>query len=286
MTMRYDSFPYTPGELRYDATPFSGSDPVAPTDVNAGGPYQDDWNTAISITGSFTVGSDPSPTILWSADRPGVFANASALTTTFTPSETGAYVLTLTITPSDTPPVADTASLISNIVAPIVSAGGPYTGQVDAATTLSSASVAAGSAPTITYEWTIVAGSAGSGVFSDNTIVNPTFTPDTVGEYTLELAANPSDGPPVIDGTTFDSTAEATQPIFLTWDDNADNETSYTVQRSSPTNSSFATIATLPADSSGFEDSVVAGTYYYRVYCSNAAGDSGFSNESGPVVVT
>lgn len=70
--------------------------------------------------------------------------------------------------------------------------------------------------------------------------------------------------------------------IRLTWTDAANNEDSFTVERSLD-NVSFATIATLPANSLNFTDATVQGgnRYYYRVRAVNSAG----SNTSAVVSV-
>jgi hypothetical protein len=61
----------------------------------------------------------------------------------------------------------------------------------------------------------------------------------------------------------------------LAWADNADNETSYTVQRSD-VGGDWSTIASLGANSDAFTDSTVESltTYNYRVLAGNSAGDS------------
>jgi hypothetical protein len=69
--------------------------------------------------------------------------------------------------------------------------------------------------------------------------------------------------------------------IYLSWQDNADDETSYVVERSTDgAGGPWHVRATLAANSAdyldeGLEDGV---TYWYRVAAVNAAGSSGFSN--------
>ena len=74
--------------------------------------------------------------------------------------------------------------------------------------------------------------------------------------------------------------------VDLTWSDNASNETSYSVQRAldvggSPGTWNTIENKTLPVDDEAHTDATTAtGTkYWYRVFCSNARGDSGFSNQ-------
>jgi fibronectin type 3 domain-containing protein len=69
--------------------------------------------------------------------------------------------------------------------------------------------------------------------------------------------------------------------IDLMWQDNADNEDAYIVERSEVSSTTnFSVVITLPADSQSFSDSGLtpATTYYYRVAASNSDGQSGYSN--------
>jgi hypothetical protein len=87
-----------------------GGDPVAPI-VDAG-PGGTDFST-FPLNGSVTVGSDPSPIILWSifSAHTGTFDDASNPVTNFN-RLTGfsELILVLTVTPNDGPPVSDTVS--------------------------------------------------------------------------------------------------------------------------------------------------------------------------------
>jgi len=95
-------------------------------------------------------------------------------------------------------------------------------------------------------------------------------------DYTFSLApADPTDL----------TATPGNEDIEVAWTDNATNETSYTIQRSLD---NFATVESshvLAADADSYTDdgtdfaALVEGTtYYYRVFCSNAEGDSGDSN--------
>lgn len=63
---------------------------------------------------------------------------------------------------------------------------------------------------------------------------------------------------------------------YLIWVDNAINETSYTIQRKRWEKIGWHTIATLPVNSTSYQDDSVTCnvTYQYRVRCSNSNGDS------------
>jgi hypothetical protein len=70
-----------------------------------------------------------------------------------------------------------------------------------------------------------------------------------------------------------------TGSLVLSWSDNANNETGYSVERSSD-GRSFAQIAQLAADAGAWTDSGLnsGSVYYYRVRAFNSSGNSAYSN--------
>jgi hypothetical protein len=76
------------------------------------------------------------------------------------------------------------------------------------------------------------------------------------------------------------ATATGSSVINLAWTDNSTDETNFVLQRSLTSNSGFTTIATLPANTTTYMNSGLAGstTYYYKVQATNAAGSSAWSN--------
>jgi hypothetical protein len=71
--------------------------------------------------------------------------------------------------------------------------------------------------------------------------------------------------------------------VTLRWTDNASNETGYYVERAlKPKKGAavYARVATVPAGASGYSETVVAGTYYYRAqaFNGNTGQLSAFSN--------
>lgn len=200
---------------------------ATPPTVEAGGPYSGTVSTAISLDSTVTPGTDGSPTLAWTIDSggTGTFSSTTIADPTFTPDAEATYTLRLTVSPDDGDPVFDTASLTSSAVVapsgweigafevsgtitpPTVEAGGPYSGTVGAAISLSGASVTEGTG-TATLAWSITGG--GAGTFSSTTIQNPTFTPSGTGVYTLQLSADPDDGAAVTDSATLTSNANAT----------------------------------------------------------------------------
>jgi hypothetical protein len=86
--------------------------------------------------------------------------------------------------------------------------------------------------------------------------------------------------PPAAPGSLVATTVSSGQ-IDLVWNDNANNEAGFKIERS--TNGlDFTQIAIAGANAAGYSDHGVAAatTYSYRVRAYNAGGDSGYSNES------
>jgi subtilisin family serine protease len=100
---------------------------------------------------------------------------------------------------------------------------------------------------------------------------------DSVYIDQIQLFVESNTGPVTLPAAPSGLTGDASTPgqITLAWADNADNETSYTVQRSD-VGGSWSTIASLGANSDAFTDSTVESltTYNYRVLAGNSAGDS------------
>jgi hypothetical protein len=75
--------------------------------------------------------------------------------------------------------------------------------------------------------------------------------------------------------------AAGSTKVELTWDDNASNEAWYRIERKLAAAGAFARVLTVPADTTGAQDSAVQGntSYVYRVMACNAAGCSAPSAE-------
>jgi hypothetical protein len=96
---------------------------------------------------------------------------------------------------------SNTFSYTVNVVAPVVDAQGPYTGNQGVPTQVT-ASVTPGTDPAPTGLWTIVSGAA----------TQTNFTPSDEALYTLQFTVTPDDGPPVSDTASFDSSAGPPDP--------------------------------------------------------------------------
>ncbi len=87
-----------------------------------------------------------------------------------------------------------------------------------------------------------------------------------------------SDSPPAAP-SNLNANAQSSSAISLSWQENAIDETAIVVERSQ-NQIDWQTIVSLAADSVSYTDSGLEAemTYYYRVYASNLAGNSAFSN--------
>jgi fibronectin type 3 domain-containing protein len=103
---------------------------------------------------------------------------------------------------------------------------------------------------------------------------------NTAGDsyYSMTLNATTLPLPPFTPSGLTTSATSQTQ-IGLSWVDNANNEISFAIERSSDGNS-FVEIGTAAANSTTYSDTTAsaAATYYYRVRASNAGGNSPYSN--------
>ena len=68
--------------------------------------------------------------------------------------------------------------------------------------------------------------------------------------------------------------------VTVNWDDRSNNESLFTVERSTSATSGFSAVANVAANTTSFTDATVAKkkAYYYRVRAANSNGTSGYSN--------
>ena len=69
--------------------------------------------------------------------------------------------------------------------------------------------------------------------------------------------------------------------IDLTWSDNSNNENGFAIERKTGVGGTYAEVATVGANVTGYQDTGLAPltTYFYRVLAFNSGGDSSYSNE-------
>lgn len=77
--------------------------------------------------------------------------------------------------------------------------------------------------------------------------------------------------------------ANSSSSLHLTWSGASVNETGFVVLRSTSLNGTYSTAATLPANTTSWDDAGLTSgtTYYYQVYAINDVGSSGTTNASG-----
>lgn len=90
--------------------------------------------------------------------------------------------------------------------------------------------------------------------------------------FTVSAAAAPS-------GLSANYTASP-DSVVLSWQDNASNETGYTLERRTGLSSAWTVVAALPANTTSYTDSAVAALtgYTYRIKANHADGGSGYSD--------
>jgi hypothetical protein len=86
----------------------------------------------------------------------------------------------------------------------------------------------------------------------------------------------------VLAATVLSAVGASAGVLQLSWQDNANNETSFKIERRIESGGSFSEIAVAGQNASSFLDiGLTAGTSYcYRLRASNGEGDSGYSNEA------
>jgi len=76
--------------------------------------------------------------------------------------------------------------------------------------------------------------------------------------------------------SAFTATATSTAQINLAWTDNSSNETGFKIERSTTSNGTYTLVTTTAANATSYSNTGLAAstTYYYRVFATNAVGDS------------
>ena len=101
-------------------------------------------------------------------------------------------------------------------------------------------------------------------------------------DYAL-VASGVDSGPPAAPAAPTNLTGKGiATAVRIFWDDNANNETNYEVERSLDNGTTWSLLATIAANREVYTDFAVSlnNTYCYRVRAINAGGASGYSNEN------
>jgi hypothetical protein len=160
--------------------------------------------TGVLTTLDGSGSSDPdgdSITYDWSFDSlppasQSVLVQSTTVQPSFTPDFDGIYILSLTVNDGTVDSAADTVTLTASLAAnnpPTADAGGDKNIITGVVTTLDGSASSDPDGDPITYLWSLDSAPAGSmEVLYDDTAVNPTFTADLDGDYTISLIV--SDG--------------------------------------------------------------------------------------------
>jgi len=119
---------------------------------------------------------------------------------------------------------------------------------------------------------------SGGGYYVRVRAANNVFFNINGGAFSLTAPSAPEDF-----GITLDLVPDYTNSlVHLTWTDSFSNENAFMIERSLGDNQSFVLIDSVGANDTTYTDSsaVMTGNNYYRVYASNAGGQSDYSNEA------
>ncbi len=200
--------------------------------------------------------------------------------------DVGQYTVSGTIVPpADVDPVAAPGGLSANATSPTEVAL-DWTDNADNETFFSVVRSIDG------QNWTEIAVLEADATAYVDTAVSPDTTyyyrvqagsEQTVSGYSNEATATTPADPSLQPQAPTDlvATAVSAGEVQLSWTDNADNETLYSVSRSTD-GQNWTQIVTLGVDATGYADKAVSPetTYHYRVQAGNAAATSDYSNEA------
>ncbi len=129
--------------------------------------------------------------------------------------------------------------------------------------------------PLITYTGTLIGGL--NNLTLAGSFIQPVALTNPPGMIAL-VATIPSTVPNA--PSSLIATAAGAYQINLSWADNSTNENAFFIERATSSPSGFAQIAQNPANDTSYVDATVSPstTYYYRVYATNLAGLSPYSN--------
>lgn len=166
--------------------------------ASAGTSQNVNTGAVVTLDGSASNdGNGDAITYAWTLTAPsGSTASLSGATTAqpqFTADLVGSYTANLIVSDgrlSSAPALVTVTATVAN-AAPVANAGANRTLSSSALVTLSGSASSDANGDALTYLWSLTSIPSGStAVLSSSSIVNPTFTPDVVGDYVVQLIVN------------------------------------------------------------------------------------------------
>ena len=210
-----------------DAVVINAYTDFLPPTANAGADQSVVFGNAVHLDGS--ASSDPEHhglTYTWGIDTApagsaAVLDNFHSMTPSFMPDKKGLYVLRLVVNDGTFDSGVDWVNITIYNTAPNANAGNDITiSELGGTAHLDGSASTDPDGTTLTYSWSVSTRPDGStAMLSDNSIVNPTFTPDKKGGYIIKLVV--SDGDLTAEDTvalTYSNhtpVAEAGDPIII-----------------------------------------------------------------------
>lgn len=179
--------------------------PPQPPVANPGGPYSGFSTQAIAFSGAGST--DPGGLALTYAWDFGDGSQGTGVSPTHTYAKAGTYTVKLTVTDtSGLTGSANTTATIKALAPPVVSIGGPYSGQTGQSITFDGSASSDPNQSALTYAWNFGDGSQGSGA-------KATHTYSTAHTYTVTLTLTDTYGETAMATTTATITAASQPPV-------------------------------------------------------------------------
>lgn len=165
-----------------------------PPVADAGSNQRARVNAIVTLDGSGSTDADGNPlTYAWSfVSKPtgsvAQLSNATAVKPTFTVDKPGTYVLQLVVNDGKVNSQAAQVIVTTENSPPVANAGADQSATVNTEVTLDGSASSDVDGDLLTYGWSFASRPTGStAILSNSTAVNPTFTVDKPGSYTLQL---------------------------------------------------------------------------------------------------
>ena len=145
-----------------------------------------DANVGDTVTYSWSLTSKPS-------GSSAALSSATDVRPTFTADVAGVYVVQLVVNDGKLDSVASTVTITASAgnAAPVANAGAAQSVAINALVTLDGSGSSDANGDTLTYSWALTSKPGGSSsALSSATAVKPTFTPDVLGDYVVQLIVN------------------------------------------------------------------------------------------------